>query len=126
MRLHGLEVKMDIMKPARETWFETCGELHMSGWCMFPTRYSASLASVLQQGAASRKGKMRQCICKKIVISLDVVDLNSIVFKEESPTENMLSLQLLEGGILVIGVNVDVRATIEHGSKLFESFLNGK
>ena len=44
MRLLGIEVKIDIMKPAHETWFELCGELRMFGWCMFPTRYSASLA----------------------------------------------------------------------------------
>ena len=72
------------------------------------------------------KGKTRESVSEGVGFTFDVMKMDAIVFKEKTPPHNPLSGELLESVVFVVGVDVDIRTTIEHGAELFKSLNNGK
>jgi hypothetical protein len=67
------------------------------------------------------KGKTRKCIGKRVVFAFYVMELNPILFEEETPTQDALCLEVLECVVLMVSVDMNVLTAIEHSSELFKS-----
>ena len=61
-----------------------------------------------------------------VCLAFNILEFDSVVFQEESPTNHSLGLNSLERIVLVNCVDGDVGAAIEHGSELFEGLHHGE
>jgi hypothetical protein len=57
-----------------------------------------------------------------VVLSLDILELDSIVFHDETPTKNSWGKKAIERIVLAIRIDGDIWRPIEHGTNLFEYF----
>ena len=48
--------------------------------------------------------------------------MNVVFFEEEAPAEYALRIDFMESIVFVVGVDMNVRTSIEHRSNVFESF----